>query len=149
MSVIFKMPHQHFKLTFSLNLPVRVILPKMMLYCTFNQCLRTLVAKENNSKPGKHKISNLLTCIYVHTYMYSIYIRYASKRMQPICKICVPRFDKKCATLLCFASGFVRKRGIRYYGIFLPNVPQFGKTHRIFTGKVLQSVLSKMAHFQD
>ena len=36
-------------------------------------------------------------------------VRNAAKRMQPICKICAPHFDKKCAALLWFASGFVRQ----------------------------------------
>ena len=36
-----------------------------------------------------------------------MYVRYESKRMQPICKIGAPCFDKKRATLLWFASGFL------------------------------------------
>ena len=71
------------------------------------------------------------------------FLRYASKRMQPICKICAPRFDKKCTALLWFAFGFVRqgritvmRRFLRNVPRFLLNVPQFGKTCRIFTGSV-------------
>ena len=60
--------------------------------------------------------------------------------MQPICKICVPNFDKKCATLLWIASGFVRQARNMVLWRFLPNVPQFGETRSIFTGKELQSL---------
>ena len=49
-------------------------------------------------------------------------VRNAAKRMQPICKICVPHFDKKCATLLWFASGFVRQARNMVLQRFLPNV---------------------------
>ena len=58
-------------------------------------------------------------------------------KIQPICKMCAPHFDKKCTALLWFAPGFVRKAVLR---CFLPNAPQFGETCHIFTGKVPQSL---------
>ena len=38
----------------------------------------------------------------IHTYIYV-------KKNATLIKMCVPPFDKKCATLLWFASGFVRE----------------------------------------
>ena len=81
-----------------------------------------------------------------HTFHMYVYIRYESKRMQPICKTCVPHFDKKCTALLWFASGFVRHAQNTVFRRFLPNAPQllsnapqFGETRRIFTRKAPQS----------
>ena len=56
--------------------------------------------------------------IYLHMYVQkqtrllaetNAVVRYVSKRMQPICNICAPHSDKKCAALLWFASGFVQQ----------------------------------------
>ena len=65
------------------------------------------------------------------------YVRYASKECN---QFCASRFDKKCAALYWFSSGFVRQAQNTVLQRFLPNVAQFGKTCHIFTGKVPQSL---------
>ena len=48
------------------------------------------------------------------------------KKKQPICsKICAAHFDKKRATILWFASGFVRQARNTVLRRFLPNAQPF------------------------
>ena len=66
----------------------------------------------------------------LHMIVHDMYLWYASKRMQPISNLCAPRFDKKRAALLWFASGFVQQARNTVLQQFLPNAPRFFQTRR-------------------
>ena len=84
----------------------------------------------------------LLTNVYfqshhIHTACSKFFCRCQNECKQCV-KICVPCFDNKRAALLWFASGFMRQAQNTVLQRFLPNMPQFGKTRHIFTGKAPQ-----------
>ena len=56
------------------------------------------------------------------------YIRYASKIMQPICKICVPHFGKKRVAILCFHLDLCGKSRIWCCGAFCQTRRNSGKS---------------------
>ena len=79
----------------------------------------------------------LMTRCFMHSWWF---IRYASKRMQKFDKFFRHFLITNRATLLWFASGFVREAPGHGLRRFLPNVPQFGEHAAFSRQKAPQSL---------